>query len=262
MKIISMMISLIIVLSNMTIAFAEDMVKTYRFEDDITMNGVISSTEKLFKVSDNWSVNDAKLNLNFSKSKILDADYSTITVLINGTPIHSQKLDGKEEYKEELVVSIPKDKIKNGYNSLAIKAYKTISDVVCRDDSNTANWLVVNKGSSINIKYAYNKPQNLISEYPNIFTEVDEADNLNTTIVVPTTYLNSEISSAINLSADIGKKLKHENFKLNIKYESEINNENKNIIYIGSLENTSDKILNTFTKEELGNLNNKCIIKV
>ncbi|EPZ54616.1 putative cell wall anchored domain protein [[Clostridium] sordellii ATCC 9714] len=34
---------------------------------------------------------------------------------------------------------------KKGYNKVEIKAYKTISDKVCRDDSNTANWLVIHK---------------------------------------------------------------------------------------------------------------------
>jgi len=125
------------------VCFADNIdnnVKTYKFENDIKMSGVISSSDKYFNTEKNWDVKNTKLNLVFTKSELLDIDYSTITVLINDTPIHSEKLDGKKEYKKETSIEIPKNLIKEGYNEIKIKAYKTISDMVCRDDANTANF--------------------------------------------------------------------------------------------------------------------------
>ncbi|MGL6107167.1 cellulose biosynthesis cyclic di-GMP-binding regulatory protein BcsB [Romboutsia sp.] len=261
-KIISLLISLMIILSNTSSVSAYNNVETYKFEQDIPMSGVISSTEKFFKAYENWNVEDAKLNLVFTKSELLDIDYSTITVIVNGTPIYSKKLDGEKQYKDEVEITIPKDIIKPGVNSLVIKSYKTISDKVCRDDSNIANWLVIHKESNINLKYNHGKIENLISKYPEIFAQVDQSQNLDTVIAIPDNSTIEEINSAMNLSLDLGKKLKNNRFKIEVKYESEIKNDDKNIIYIGGIENTSSDILKLITQEEIENIKENAIVKL
>lgn len=131
MRLITIIISLVLTFSNVGLAFAEnENVKSYKFQEDVTISGVVGSTEKFIDVPENWDVKDLKLNLVFTKSELLNTKYSTITVFVNGQPINSQKLDGNKEYKKQMTIDIPKDDIKPGYNSISIKAYKTISDEI------------------------------------------------------------------------------------------------------------------------------------
>ncbi|MCR8743999.1 cellulose biosynthesis cyclic di-GMP-binding regulatory protein BcsB [Romboutsia lituseburensis] len=262
MRLITIILSILITITSSMTSFADEKnVKNYSFENDIKMSGVISTTGKFFNISKNWNVENAKLNLVFTKSELLDIDYSTITVLINDTPIHSQRLDGKKEYKKETAIEIPKDLIKEGFNEIKIKAYKTISDMVCRDDSNTANWLVIHKESNISVDYNYKEASNQISEYNNLYMNLDNGSRLNTTILIPDSYSSSELTSGMILSSDIGKNLKNESFKFDFNLYSDFKNKNDNIIYIGKENNTSKEILNLLTEDEKNKLNENCIIK-
>lgn len=263
MRLIAIIMATIISFMSSSICFADNNsnVKTYKFENDIKMSGVISSSEKFFNIEDNWNVKDVKLNLVFTKSELLDVDYSTITILVNDTPIESQRLSGKKEYKKETIIDIPNDVINEGYNKLTIKAYKTISDKVCRDDSNTANWLVIHNESSVNVNYVYKKASNKINEYENNYLNIDNGLNLQTSIVVPDNYSSGELSAGMILSGDFGSKIKYENFNFDFKLYSEFENKNNNVIFIGKEKNSPKEVLKLLSKEERDDLNKNCVIK-
>ncbi len=265
MRLIAILMTIMITFSNVSIGFADNNtsnVKTYKFENDINMSGVISGNSKFFDVSKNWNVKNVKLNLVFTKSELLDIDYSTITVFVNDKPLHSERLDGKKEYKKNVNIEIPKDLLKKGSNEIQIKAYKTISDKVCRDDANTANWLVIHKESNINIEYEYKASENKLSEYQNSYNNTDNGDRLNSTILLPDNYSSGELSSGMILAADFGKKIKYDNFNFDFKLYSDFKSKNDNIIFIGKNNNTPKEILNLLTKSEKSNLDEKAVIKM
>lgn len=263
MRLISIIILLIIYFFSFDLGFTQESIKTYGFENDITMSGVISSNNKYFDVPENTIIKDARLNLVFTKSELLDVDYSTITIFINDTPIHSKRLNGEKEYKKEIVVDIPKDLIKKGYNEIEVKAYKTISDMVCRDDSNTANWLVIHKESNIKILYDYKSTSNLISDYENTFLRLDDANKIQTTVLLPNNYTNDELTSGMIISSDFGDKIKHKDTYFDFKLYSDFKerDKNKNIIYIGNKSNTPKHILDILNESEKEKLSESCIIK-
>ncbi|MGL5346430.1 MAG: cellulose biosynthesis cyclic di-GMP-binding regulatory protein BcsB [Peptostreptococcaceae bacterium] len=261
-KYIILLAMIVMVAINTNITFAYDNVEIYKHNQDINMNGVVSKTERFFYIYDNWDAKEAKFNLVFTKSELLNISQSTITVEVNGTNVFSKRLDGKKEYKDEIQVSIPTDLLKSGQNSLVIKAYKTISDKVCQDDSNTANWLVVHKESNINIAYDYKQVENSISKISEIFPQVNQGKVVDTVIVLPDNSTNAEIESAMNLSLYLGKKLKNQDFNLDVKFESELKNKDKNIIYIGSINNASNEIKKLFSQNEIDELGNRSIIKI
>lgn len=263
MRIIAILMATIISFMSSGICYADttNNVKAYNYENDIKMNGVISSNEKFFNVNSNWNVKNAKLNLVFTKSELLDVDYSTITIFVNDTPIESQKLSGKKEYKKDTVIDIPKDLIIDGYNKVTIKAYKTISDLVCRDDSNTANWLVLHKESNISVQYDYKESNNFISDYNNDILQSEDGLSLNTTLLIPDKYSSSELSAGMILSSNFGNKLKYDNFNFEFQKYSDLKNKNKNIIFIGKENNSPSEILNLFSTKEKENLNKNCVIK-
>lgn len=262
MRIVTIALSLILTFSNISLVFADNEdVKAYKFQDDVTINGVIGSTERFFNVSQNWDVKDLKLNLVYTKSELLDVNYSTITVFINGEPVSSKRLDGNRKYQDKWQVNIPKELVKSGYNSISIKAYKTISDKICRDDSNTANWLVVHKQSDIELKYALKDNSNEIKDYASVFANIGNEAYVDTTFVLPDKYNSNELSSVMNLSLNMGQKLKGDNFKLDVKLKSNLKEYNKNIIYIGGTNDTSTDFLNFLSDDEKNQAKNKAVIK-
>lgn len=262
MRIITIALSLILTFSNISLIFADNEdVKAYKFQDDVTINGVIGSTERFFNVSQNWDVKDLKLNLVYTKSELLDVNYSTITVFINGEPVSSKKLDGDRKYQDKWQVNIPKELVKPGYNSISIKAYKTISDKICRDDSNTANWLVIHKQSDIELNYSLKSNSNEIKDYNSIFTNIGNEEYVDTTFVLPDKYNSNELSSIMNLSLNMGQKLKADNFKLDVKLKSNLKEYNNNIIYVGGINDTSTDFLNLLSNDEKNQAKNKAVIK-
>lgn len=263
MKKISIIMAIIISFMNTVTIFADnnENVKTYKYENDIKMNGVVSSNDKFFNIQDNWNVKNAKINLVFTKSELIDVDYSTITVLVNDTPVESQRLSGKKEYKKNTEIEIPTDLLVDGYNKVSIKAYKTMSDKVCRDDSNTANWLVIHEESNISVNYNYKQNSNLISNYPDIYFNVDNGSNMNTTLLVPNDYTSGELSAGMILSSDFGSKSKYDNINFDFKLYKDFKNENNNVIFVGKESNTPSEILNLLSENEKSNLDKKCVIK-
>lgn len=262
MRIITIALSLILTFSNISLIFADNEdVKAYKFQDDVTINGVIGSTERFFNVSQNWDVKDLKLNLVYTKSELLDVNYSTITVFINGEPVSSKRLDGDRKYQDKWQVNIPKELVKPGYNSISIKAYKTISDKICRDDSNTANWLVIHKQSDIELNYSLKSNSNEIKDYNSIFTNIGNEEYVDTTFVLPDKYNSNELSSIMNLSLNMGQKLKADNFKLDVKLKSNLKEYNNNIIYVGGTNDTSADFLNLLSNDEKNQAKNKAVIK-
>ncbi|KGJ50089.1 MULTISPECIES: cellulose biosynthesis cyclic di-GMP-binding regulatory protein BcsB [Paraclostridium] len=262
MRIITIALSLILTFSNISLIFADNEdVKAYKFQDDVTINGVIGSTERFFNVSQNWDVKDLKLNLVYTKSELLDVNYSTITVFINGEPVSSKKLDGDRKYQDKWQVNIPKELVKPGYNSISIKAYKTISDKICRDDSNTANWLVIHKQSDIELNYSLKSNSNEIKDYNSIFTNIGNEEYVDTTFVLPDKYNSNELSSIMNLILNMGQKLKADNFKLDVKLKSNLKEYNNNIIYVGGTNDTSTDFLNLLSNDEKNQAKNKAVIK-
>ena len=262
MRIITIALSLILTFSNISLIFADNEdVKAYKFQDDVTINGVIGSTERFFNVSQNWDVKDLKLNLVYTKSELLDVNYSTITVFINGEPVSSKRLDGDRKYQDKWQVNIPKELVKPGYNSISIKAYKTISDKICRDDSNTANWLVIHKQSDIELNYSLKSNSNEIKDYNSVFTNIGNEEYVDTTFVLPDKYNSNELSSIMNLSLNMGQKLKADNFKLDVKLKSNLKEYNNNIIYVGGTKDTSADFLNLLSNDEKNQAKNKAVIK-
>ncbi|KPI54530.1 cell wall anchor protein [Clostridioides difficile] len=265
-KFVISIISLVLFFSNILLVNEvkadETKVKNYKFERDITIDGVIGSNSTFFEVNKNWDIEEVLLHLNFSKSQILNGDVSSLTVLINNVPIKSIKLNAKTDYKNTLEVLVPKDYIIQGYNEIKIKAYKTISDKICQDDSNTGNWMVIHKESYTSIRYTQKNMGNSISEYPYPYSEVEDKLNLDTTMVVPDNMTRGESTAVFNLASEFGKTTKNDNLKLNVKLYSEMKNWSEdNIIYVGKPENTAEEILNILSTKEQTLLSSNCIIK-
>lgn len=257
------LLSVIFILSMCNMVYADDTkVKNYKFQKDINMTGVIGTSSTYFNIEKNWDVEDVKLYLDFSKSQIINGDVSSLTVLLNDTPVKSIKLNGPDNYKEVLEAEFPKDYLREGYNEVKVKAYKTISERICQDDANTANWIVLHKESYISVKYKNKPTDTMLREYPYPYISMEEANKLDTTIVVSDNANMGPLTGAFTISSGFGQAIRYNNIKFNVKIFSEVNDKSKdNLIYIGTPEDTPDEIMNLLSEEEKGLLNSSAVIK-
>ncbi|MDO7204938.1 cellulose biosynthesis cyclic di-GMP-binding regulatory protein BcsB [Paraclostridium bifermentans] len=76
---------------------------------------------------------------------------------------------------------------------------------MCRDDSNTANWLVIHKQSDIELNYSLKSNSNEIKDYNSTFANIGNEEYVDTTFVLPDNYNSNELSSIMNLSLNMGQ---------------------------------------------------------
>lgn len=236
--------------------------KNYRFEKDWTGSGVLATKAFFFDVSNNWTIEGSYINLVFTESELLENKNSTLTVLINDTPIGSIRLGDKKEYKRTVKIPISKDKIKEGFNEIKIKTYKRISEKPCIDDVNTGNWIVIHKESYVHIDFKDIEDSIALKDFP--FPYMKESDELpvNSIMVVPDNSSSSEITTAMMICANFGSKRKYENINTKVyKFSDAAEKSSTNIVFVGQEKKCPKEIINLLSSEELQNIKNSAVIK-
>ncbi|WP_138207372.1 cellulose biosynthesis cyclic di-GMP-binding regulatory protein BcsB [Haloimpatiens lingqiaonensis] len=236
--------------------------KNYRFEKDWNGSGVFATKTFFFDVSKNWTLENSYINLVFTESQLLENKNSTLTVLINDTPIGSIKLGEKKEYKRTVKIQIPKEKIIEGFNEIKIKTYKRISEKPCIDDVNTGNWIVIHKESYVHIDFKDKEDTTSLKEFP--FPYIKESDEIpmNGIIVVPDNVSSSEITTAMMICSNFGAKRKYENINTKVyKFSDAEEKASTNVIYIGQEKNSPKEILSLLSSNELESIKDNAVIK-
>ncbi|MFD3157714.1 cellulose biosynthesis cyclic di-GMP-binding regulatory protein BcsB [Haloimpatiens sp. FM7330] len=235
--------------------------KKYELKKDIILKGVYGSNKFFFQVDNSWKVKDAYLNLIFTQSEIINKNYSSITVLINGFPIYSTKLENKQNVKENIKISIPTNKVINGYNEIEIKSYRRISEKPCVDDLNNANWLALLKESYVHINFEEKEDTNSLREFPFPYIKASDEKPVNSVILLPDKFESSESTAAMMLAANFGSKRKFNNLNIQMYKISDYKSKNNNIIFISKKNKVPKEILNLLNSYELKSLEKNCIIK-
>lgn len=235
--------------------------KNFRFENDMESTGVACSQTFSFNIEKDWKVSDGYLNLVFTQSELLYEEQSTMTILINNIPVHSMTLSNKKKYKEELKIPFHLDNFKKGYNEVKIKTHRRISDMICQDELNSANWIVFHKESYVHVDFYDKKDTNQLREFPYPYiTKRDSKDKIN--FVVSDKADNSEISTIMEVISYFGYINKERNLGFNLNKISDnkaLNN--GNIIYVGKLDNTHENIKKLLNEEQLKKAKDKAIVK-
>ncbi|WP_052314791.1 cellulose biosynthesis cyclic di-GMP-binding regulatory protein BcsB [Clostridium senegalense] len=252
-KIVTLFITISIIFSH--IAFAQDfneeiIGKNFHFTQEIKNIGVNSTESVFFTVDKKWEIQDGYLNLILSKSELINEDESTLTIVVNKTPIYSTKLNETKDYKETIRIPIPKENIIQGFNEIQIKTYKRISEKPCEDDINSANWIVFHEDSFIHLDFKELKDYNSLQDFP--YPYIKESDiKSSVNIIIPDDFTEGEITSSMIISGYIGRLSQFKEFTCNLLKTSNINEvKNNNLIYIGSLNSAPKEISELLTEKE------------
>ncbi|HAX72380.1 MAG TPA: hypothetical protein DCY20_02520 [Firmicutes bacterium] len=241
---------------------AQQLVKNIRFEENIELGGILSSSSKYFYVDEYQDVKNISLNLFFTKSELLDKNNSSITIYLNDIPVSSYALAEDKVYKDQITIDIPVELIFAGYNNLKIEAFKTITDkLVCSEDNSSANWLMIHEETNLSMSYEILPFDNNLSDYERIFMTVDEGQQLNTQLVLGNEFTSKQLTAALLFSTDIGKKIQFNNVETTLVPYDNVNT-TKDLIFIGTENNTPTELLNLLTEDERSRLNTECLIKI
>ncbi|SHJ07080.1 cellulose synthase subunit [Clostridium cavendishii DSM 21758] len=214
--------------------------KIYKYPKDTVLQGVFPSYSFGFNVDNHWILKDDNyVYLSFDVSEVEEYLNSSITVSLNNTPLKSLNISNIKGNKT-IKISLPKDSILKGYNSIRVTAFHKITKEKCEfDDVNVANWITLRKESNVHISYDYEEPNYKISSFPYPYLKIN-TENLSDFIIVVNNKLTEvELSSILKLSSLLGREANRENMNFKIVKESDLSDEDKNnnIIYLGKYEN-------------------------
>lgn len=186
------------------------------FYPQTTMQGIFANKELFFYIPAYWDTKYVYVELQYDASELIQSGESSLTFLINGTPMCSYRIAYADGNSQTCYVSIPLEQVNEGYNSLTISAYarlygKDSSQGGCADDFTNANWLSIADTSYIRCGYDVIDPENKISFYPYPFMSTTDDTGRGLTIAVSDQATSGELEAGMNLMADLSTETGKEN---------------------------------------------------
>ncbi|WP_079911973.1 cellulose biosynthesis cyclic di-GMP-binding regulatory protein BcsB [Paenibacillus sp. 32352] len=174
---------------------------THLANDNIAMTRV-DSVQQLYYTVPRADVSDGSyIDLDISYSELLLPATSTITVSIDGRPLKSIPLTKETSSRLTSRIPLGSEDVTPGFHTITIEKHSTISNDLCNDEENPANWLKINRSSVIflNTTTSYRTTDSL-SSYPYPFVEPGIQDEMYGAVLVPDHPSADIISAAMKLA--------------------------------------------------------------
>lgn len=174
--------------------------------EQATLIGKNPSYTLYLPIHPQWRIEGLHLNLNIRFSPILLSS-STLTVLIDNTPIDSIYLKSPDNVINHWEIKIPSHLIKEKDNVLAIHivGYLKISEDICDDIENKANWVNIEGNSTVTYIYGDNTKQNL-ANFPYPFIQKSSPGTDFITLVLPNDINALNFSPYFKMAQMLAKK--------------------------------------------------------
>ncbi len=125
---------------------------------DARLEGVLAARDCAFRLPEHVRYEPgSELVLDYRSSPLL-LDVSTFTVSINGRQIASARLghpdgEGEAQESDRMVVPVPEDVLRPGWNRLEVRCLLQTTRALCRDVDNPAAWLEFSPGTMVRVAY-------------------------------------------------------------------------------------------------------------
>ncbi|GAB4421003.1 MAG: hypothetical protein Fur0044_18220 [Anaerolineae bacterium] len=151
----------------------------------------------------NWQLTDmAAIDLYFSHSRLIDAQNSSLTVLLNRQPTSSSLLDDQTADNGHIRINLAKANIQPGSNRLSVQTNLARTDQ-CIATNADQGWLVISANSRISLAHTEITGLNFDLDYfPNPFSTDPTLSNL--LFVLPNAPDVTEWGQALRLVASLG----------------------------------------------------------
>lgn len=178
---------------------AQRIYETHLSQMNTSMSGVSASRQEYFQLLNYWNVSEATVKLDYQASQITKDYISSVTLSLNGSKFYSFRPLMTDNGKQQLSVSIPKELLQKGTNSLKIEGnLRTTTDIqACSNDVTPDNWLRLYDTSSVEVRYGTEPFKGTISDFNQRFTGLDTVRAGKSLITVPDHGDETELEAAI-----------------------------------------------------------------
>lgn len=194
---------------------------------DLVLSGASPSAWVQAAIPIEWKLTGATLHLTVSHSPVLRQD-SSLTLIVNGNPVSSLLLTTENIGPVVWDVTVPPAMLVNTDTlSIQFAGYLRVSDDVCADIQNEANWARVASGSTF--EYTFDRqpftPELSTFPYPFIRTRSLEPDAA--VMVLPSSATGAEQIPALYLSSAMGAQATSRGISLYALLPEELTDANK-----------------------------------
>ncbi|WP_168119370.1 cellulose biosynthesis cyclic di-GMP-binding regulatory protein BcsB [Paenibacillus sp. HB172176] len=248
-----------------TYAASEELGRSYvtSFES-VTLKGYSTGNQQYFNVEEYWQVNDAKVNLNYEVSALMQSESSSVTLSLNGTPFYSFRPVANESKHQDLVIELPLNLLIKGSNTLSIEGFlqSTGTDLnqVCVQTDSQDKWLQIYDTSTISLNYLSQPMKETISDFNQRFLGRDTVSEELNAIVLPEKNDKIEMEAAVYALSGLAKAnpLKESIIPL-LTYESKEVKEKKTVVFVSLYDHLPDEIK---SKLKSRNMDNEALLQL
>lgn len=174
-----------------------------------------------------------KISLNLRYSKNLDFTKSLVTVLVNGTPVGSKKLEAEKADGDKIEVGIPEDVKIGSYLEIMTAFDLELTDLDCAMRPEEMPWAFVASDSSLYIPTRDERAV-LFENYPWPFVKDGKLNNA--AVVIPDNLSEAEYKLLFKMFYFMGSELSSNKGGLNVIKDSNFTEQDrdKNILILGS----------------------------
>jgi len=176
---------------------------SFRFvTEQQTYQGVDEARDYYYQVPRADMGTNNYLELHYRHSELLDPSDSTLTVFIDDKPLASSFLTKDNAHRGQLRIQLGKDELTPGYHKVTIAKHSTVSEEICEDEENPANWVRVDPTSYVFLdtktEYTLHDP---LTHYPYPFVEAGTPEEAYGAVVIPDQTSPDVIAAALRITS-------------------------------------------------------------
>lgn len=153
---------------------------------DVVVQGVTHRQDYYFEVPATRQVSAGSyMELFYGHSASLRADRSTMTIMLDDVPIGTRFLDQSSAKHSSWRHNLDELELEPGFHKLTLILHMEVTDNICMDQNNPANWFVLHKESVIHLRYDHQYERADLSSYPAPYVEKGSLHPYNTLFIVP-----------------------------------------------------------------------------
>ncbi|WP_052759572.1 cellulose biosynthesis cyclic di-GMP-binding regulatory protein BcsB [Paenibacillus sp. DMB20] len=228
----------------------------------VSLSGVTAARSLYIQVEDYWNVSDLTLHLDYQATQLAKGEISSATLAMNGTKFYSFRPVTDKQKKQTLTVSVPKDLLVPGSNTLSIEGYiiTNLPDRMCVPVEKRDNWLELYESSYSTITYTKKDGAGSIRTFNQQFVGLDTLKEKKSAIGVPDNGTSSELEAAVYALSGFAKSNRSEDHTIPmLPFQDPKLDRHEMVVIVALYENLPDG-----WKQALGQVNvrNKALIRI
>lgn len=167
-------------------------------------------------IPEQWEINSIELSLIIKFSPLL-LNSSSLTLMVGDTPVDSIQLNNTKEQPLFWQIRIPKGLITPKTTTVRLVGYLKVSENVCADLENQANWVTVSGNSSISYRYEDRSSEWSLLDFPYPFIRTNSPLADKVILYVPEKMRSQEFAPYFKFANTLSKKASWRGVEFNVK---------------------------------------------